>query len=538
MAKKYLRVLIICLLGCCSCINGKQKQILPTSLGRDLSEKMSLTALNDQIPRIKYAEASETEEITYRQKFNLFSLKDYKFVLKGGLPEVPQYLWVYKVDYKGITLEEAKKIAKENFEMDSEAVNVADGKDYLTILFKHGDYLLRVYGKNEGSYLEGRFTYSLNDDLRRKFERKGILVTKEKARQVADEFIKSHGLWPDGQIKDAVIGEGTSTTLPENEKPITIVTSYTFYYIPSVDGYSAAGNTLDIWVEILADGIIGEVSKRWMNFKKYKKYPTKNLLEAWKDAEETKYIGYSDCLPRQLVGGEAFFRDIVYCAEDLRYEYLQPCYRFDVKKFVRETPAEPLEAYFRIPAIKDEYYARADKEIALKEKTEEAIARLQLAKTSGEVEEITKIFLEIGEPAIQPLIEDFSSQKISEIYAQNIWGILRRMGKPVLPYLLSELKDINNSYYPHYFSLFETITNTDFLAYQAKQSKDKIIVTDTFLWADKRKELTDLCQQWWDENKDYLYWNSHRTFLIINEKTKKKGIPVDPETGQMIKKVE
>lgn len=317
-------------------------------------EQASFATLNDKLPRMIFnaAQDEDGEETAYRRAFNLFTLKDYKLTLKGELPKVPEYLWVYKVDYKGFTLEEAKKIAQETFGMNPERFWLRESNNS-TVYFEDSDYRLWVYMKHEGAGGEGRFTYALKSEVCQKLEDKGISVSQEEARQIADKFLKSHGLYPEGQIKGAVIGEGTNTTFPaDNGKPITWTTSYTVYYIASVDeGYSAIGNTLDLRVGIMADGVISEVSKRWMNFKKYKKYPTKTILEAFQDAYE--YPGYSSWLPRQLIGGEMFFSRVSYDAEDFRFEYLQPCYDFRIEK---ADPEGKLECGVTVSAIKDSYY--------------------------------------------------------------------------------------------------------------------------------------------------------------------------------------
>lgn len=52
-------------------------------------------------------------------------------------------------------------------------------------------------------------------------------------------------------------------------------------------------------------------------------------------------------------------------------------------------------------------------------------------------------------------------------------------------------------------------------------------------WFDKYGEI-DKWEKWINENYDYLYWSKDQKYFVVNEEAKAKGIPVDPESGQMI----
>ncbi|MEK7448638.1 MAG: hypothetical protein AAB019_04050 [Planctomycetota bacterium] len=361
--KKYFYLLVILgLIG--GCLSDQRTSLISEEMS-PLKDEL-LATLSDKLPRIKFDEHLKEglgEDYAPYQLYNLCGLKDYKLVLKGEFPEVPKYLLVYKVDYKGFTLEEAKKIAEETFGMNPKPWgDVNENDDRPTFYFESGNYGLTVYCKHEGAGGEGRFTYALKEEVARKLEDKGISVTKEEAKQIADRFLKSHGLYPEGQIKHVVFGDSSTITVSDLEESKTTINAYTVYYAASADGYLADGNTLDIRVEIIADGVIKEVSKRWMDFKKYKKYPTKTLLEAFESVQND--ISNTDWwAPQAVIGWTISFLEICYYAEDFKYEYLQPCYRFKVEK---NTPEEKSEnyillpaiktSYFLIPAIKDEYY--------------------------------------------------------------------------------------------------------------------------------------------------------------------------------------
>ena len=360
MKNHFCLIVILAFIG--GCLQTQDGFITPEVI--KTPEEELIASLNDKLPRIKFNEylkkGRENDYAPYKL-YNLSGLKDYKFVLKGEFPEVPKYLWAYKVDYKGFSLEEAQKIAKETFGMNAKPWGLADeNSDRPTYYFEDGDYGLTIYCRHEGAGGEGRFTYALKEEISQKIEDKGISVTKEEAKQIADNFLKAHKLWPENQIKGCVIGESTTITYPGewgDGNPNTVINGYTIYYTASVDDYSGIGNTLDIRVKILADGIIGEVSKRWMNFKKYKKYPTKTLLEAFESVQDdiSNTNWWAPRVPGLVGGATISFYQICYYSEDFKYEYLQPCYRFDITK------KDMLNDGILIPAIKDSYYLEPTK---------------------------------------------------------------------------------------------------------------------------------------------------------------------------------
>ncbi len=232
-----------------------------------------------------------------------------------ALPRYPEQTMVYKTVDSVVSKDDALKIA-ERFGM-SGAVEESGGRIKCYVV-KNEPYTFEI--EKEAGYM----TYTWNDrysgvDPR---DRPENLPTDEECRKIAETFLTSHGLMPEGAAYSGIShGKGSAFNVAKN---ISIATykDTCVHFTDTLSGYPVAGS--GIYATVGGGGDILKVGKRWRDAEPYKEFPILSPEEAIEELKQTGVVTTVGS-PKKAVVEEI---KLCYYASPPRDEqpYLKPTY--------------------------------------------------------------------------------------------------------------------------------------------------------------------------------------------------------------------
>ncbi|MDD2472568.1 MULTISPECIES: hypothetical protein [unclassified Methanoculleus] len=229
-----------------------------------------------------------------------------------ALPKYSGQAMVYRTVNSTITKDDALKMA-EKFGMTGSLE-----EDTLSYYTNDDPYTFDI--EKEGGYM----TYTWADrhsgvDPR---DRPENLPTDEECRKIAESFLTSHGLMPEGAVFSSIShGEGfflnsTDDTSVQTYKDTRVL------FTGTLSGYPTAGS--GIYVTVGGGGDVLKVGKRWRDAEPYKEFPILSPEEAIEELKQTGVVTTVGS-PKKAVVDEA---KLCYYASPPRDEqpYLKPAY--------------------------------------------------------------------------------------------------------------------------------------------------------------------------------------------------------------------
>jgi len=224
---------------------------------------------------------------------------------------------VYKTADSTVSKDDALKMA-EKFGM-SGPVEESGGRTHYYVV-KDDPYTFEI--EEEAGFMtytwDGRYS---GVDPR---DRPENLPTDEECRKIAESFLTSHGLMPEGAAYSGIShGEGFASNAAEN---ISIATykDTCVHFTDTLSGYPVAGS--GTYVTVGGGGDVLKVGKRWRDVEPYKELP---ILSPGEAIEELKQIGVVTAVssPKRAIVDEI---KLCYYATPPGTEqpYLKPTYYF------------------------------------------------------------------------------------------------------------------------------------------------------------------------------------------------------------------
>ncbi len=258
------------------------------------------------------------------------------------LPGNPKTMMVYKVVYENITESDFKELAE---------------KLGFSNAIKKGFNDYYTYGHGKGLNIDiptGKIFYftteGSNHDPR-------YLPGNEEAVRVADAFLESHGIRPDGAVVSKFGYNGGSGTLP-NGTVIPIDKTVIVGYRHVVNNYSMLDNRMTVEIGGNPDGSrdVIEIFLHWNTFEPYKEYPVISPQEAARLINTTPIMTGLDGNPvKATVNNITFGYVSDYDSAKPPLPYALPVYYMkgtvdsadDTKPFAQYIPAVPeLKEYY------------------------------------------------------------------------------------------------------------------------------------------------------------------------------------------------
>ena len=241
-----------------------------------------------------------------------------EIALGTALPRYPEQTMVYTMVDTVISKDDALKIA-EKFGM-SGPVEESGGRIKRYVV-KDEPYTFEI--EEESGYM----TYTWDDrysgvDPR---DRPENLPTDEECRKIAESFLTSHDLMPEGAVFSSVSQGGRRIfSNHAGGAPIVTYEDRDVLFSDTLSGYPVAGS--GIRVTIGGGGDILEVTKRWRDVEPYKEFPILSPEEAIEELKQTGVVTTVGS-PKRAVVDEA---KLCYYATPPGTEqpYLKPTYYF------------------------------------------------------------------------------------------------------------------------------------------------------------------------------------------------------------------
>ncbi|HOI58707.1 MULTISPECIES: hypothetical protein [unclassified Methanoculleus] len=232
-----------------------------------------------------------------------------------ALPKYPGQAMVYKTVDTAVSKDDALKVA-EKFGMSGQIEE--SGRRIKRYVVKDDPYTFEI--ETESGYM----IYTWNDRYSGVDPRDGPenIPTDEECRKIAESFLTSHGLMPEGAAYSGVShGEGFFS----NSTDGTSIQTYKdtcVHFTDTLSGYPVAGS--GIYVTVGGGGDVLKVGKRWRDAEPYKDFA---ILSPEAAIEELKQTGVVTTIgsPKKAVVEEV---KLCYYASPPRDEqpYLKPTY--------------------------------------------------------------------------------------------------------------------------------------------------------------------------------------------------------------------
>jgi hypothetical protein len=259
-----------------------------------------------------------------------------EIALGTALPKYPGQAMVYKTVNSTVSKDDALKMA-EKFGLTGPVE-----ENTLSYYIKGNPYTFDI--EKGGGYM----TYTWDDrhsgvDLR---DRPENLPTDEECRKIAETFLTSHDLMPEGAVFSSVSQGGQRIfSNHSGDAPIITYEDRDVLFIDTLSGYPVAGS--GIRVTIGGDGDILKVTKRWRDVEPYKEFAILSPEEAIEELKQTGIVTTVGS-PKKAVVDEV---KLCYYATPPGTEqpYLKPTYYFrgtvegekDTGTFFQYVPAVP-----------------------------------------------------------------------------------------------------------------------------------------------------------------------------------------------------
>ncbi|QSZ66084.1 hypothetical protein RJ40_00485 [Methanofollis aquaemaris] len=197
-----------------------------------------------------------------------------------ALPEYPEKVMVYRTVDTIVSKDDAQKIA-EKFGMSGP---VEESRSGIWYVIKDDPYTFEI--EKETGYMtytwEGRWKgYNTRD-------RPQYLPTDEEARKIAETFLTSHDLMPEGAIYSSVSHGQRIFSNHKGEAPIVTYKDSKVLFTGTLSNLSVAGN--GIYVTVGGDGDILKVAKRWREAEPYREFKIISPENAIKELKQTGVV--------------------------------------------------------------------------------------------------------------------------------------------------------------------------------------------------------------------------------------------------------
>ncbi len=196
-----------------------------------------------------------------------------------ALPKYPRQAMVYRTIDTTVSKDDALKMAERFGLTGSVEEKIVSyritGDPYTFNLDKGGGYMTYTwYGRCSGV------------DPR---DRPENLPTDEECRTIAESFLISHGLMPEGAVFSSVSqgGKGTFSN-HSGGTPIVTYEDRDVFFSDTLSGYPVAGS--GIRVTVGGGGDILEITKRWRDAEPYKEFAILSPEEAIEDLKQTGVV--------------------------------------------------------------------------------------------------------------------------------------------------------------------------------------------------------------------------------------------------------
>jgi len=195
------------------------------------------------------------------------------------LPKSPGQAMVYKTVNATVSKDDALKMA-EKFGLTGPVE-----ENTLSYYIKGNPYTFDI--EKGGGYM----TYTWDDrhsgvDLR---DRPENLPTDEECRKIAETFLTSHDLMPEGAVFSSVSQGGQRIfSNHSGDAPIITYEDRDVLFIDTLSGYPVAGS--GIRVTIGGDGDILKVTKRWRDVEPYREFSILSPEEAIEELKQTGIV--------------------------------------------------------------------------------------------------------------------------------------------------------------------------------------------------------------------------------------------------------
>jgi len=205
-----------------------------------------------------------------------------EIALGTALPKYPGQAMVYKTVNSTVSKDDALKIA-EKFGMSGPAEE--SGGRIKCYVVENDPYTLEI--EEESGYM----TYTWDErwkgyDTR---DRPENLPTDEECRKIAETFLTSHDLMPEGAVFSSVSQGGQRIfSNHSGDAPIITYEDRDVLFIDTLSGYPVAGS--GIRVTIGGDGDILKVTKRWRDVEPYREFSILSPEEAIEELKQTGIV--------------------------------------------------------------------------------------------------------------------------------------------------------------------------------------------------------------------------------------------------------
>ncbi len=199
-----------------------------------------------------------------------------------ALPKYPGQAMVYKTVNSTVSKDDALKIA-EKFGMSGPAEE--SGGRIKCYVVENDPYTLEI--EEESGYM----AYTWDErwkgyDTR---DRPENLPTDEECRKIAETFLTSHGLMPEGAVFSSVSQGGQRIfSNRSGDAPIVTYEDRDVHFTDTLSSYPVAGS--GTYVTIGGDGDVLKVGKHWRDAEPYKEFPILSPEEAIEELKQTGVV--------------------------------------------------------------------------------------------------------------------------------------------------------------------------------------------------------------------------------------------------------
>ncbi|MCK9318020.1 hypothetical protein [Methanoculleus sp.] len=201
-----------------------------------------------------------------------------EIALGTALPKYPGQVTVYKTVDTTVSKDDALKMA-EKFGMSEpveeyETSYVIKGSPYTFEIEKETGYMTYTwYGRWMGSNERDRPEY---------------LPTDEEARKIAETFLTSNDLMPDGAAYSSISHDRGAMLSAEGNETVVADQDTTVLFTGRLSNLSVVGN--GIYVTLGGDGDVLRVAKRWRDVEPYKEFAILSPEEAIEELKQTGVV--------------------------------------------------------------------------------------------------------------------------------------------------------------------------------------------------------------------------------------------------------